>query len=174
MFLRAAYAEFSTKGFYGASLTQLVKDLGIAKGSLYQYFDDKQEIYHHLVIEACKHRLTFFGVLQGKPSEDYLFNYLVISLKFDVTYPQMGAIIYGAFSSLENDVIKLIDQEFCRKVPQQYLSKGIPAILVALGNFAELITRQEINLSEIIRDNSEITVSSDEIIKIVESNKIKI
>ena len=59
-FLEAAYREFALKGYEAASITNLVKDLGIAKGSVYQYFDDKKDLYEHLINSAYRtfERLT--------------------------------------------------------------------------------------------------------------------
>ncbi len=41
----ALVAEFATNGYQKASLNSVVKKLGIAKGSLYQYFDNKEAIF---------------------------------------------------------------------------------------------------------------------------------
>ena len=40
--------EFATKGYQKASLNTIVKELGIAKGSLYQYFDNKESIFFYV------------------------------------------------------------------------------------------------------------------------------
>ena len=44
-FLAEAYREFSHNSFEAASITNLVKSLGIAKGSVYQYFEDKDKYF---------------------------------------------------------------------------------------------------------------------------------
>ena len=46
--LRAAVAEFAEQGYQRASLNNIVKQLGIAKGSLYQYFDNKEALFLHV------------------------------------------------------------------------------------------------------------------------------
>jgi AcrR family transcriptional regulator len=46
--LVAAEAEFSTRGFSGGSLNVIARNAGVAKGSLFQYFTDKADLYAHL------------------------------------------------------------------------------------------------------------------------------
>lgn len=46
--LAAAEAEFAERGFSGGSLNTIVRNAGVAKGSLFQYFDDKADLYSHL------------------------------------------------------------------------------------------------------------------------------
>ncbi len=47
--VRAAEAEFATHGFSRGSLNVIARDAGVAKGSLFQYFDDKADLFAHLV-----------------------------------------------------------------------------------------------------------------------------
>jgi len=46
--VRAAVAEFAEHGYQRASLNSIVKRLGISKGSLYQYFDNKEALFLHV------------------------------------------------------------------------------------------------------------------------------
>lgn len=46
--LDAAIAEFAAHGFSGGSLNVIAREADIAKGSLFQYFDDKQELYEYV------------------------------------------------------------------------------------------------------------------------------
>ena len=47
--VRAAEAEFATHGFSRGSLNVIAREAGVAKGSLFQYFDDKVDLFAHLV-----------------------------------------------------------------------------------------------------------------------------
>lgn len=44
----AAEAEFSAKGFSRGSLNVIAREAGVAKGSLFQYFDDKTDLFAYL------------------------------------------------------------------------------------------------------------------------------
>ena len=43
--LLVAFDEFATHGFNGASLNRIIDAAGISKGSMYYYFDSKEELY---------------------------------------------------------------------------------------------------------------------------------
>jgi AcrR family transcriptional regulator len=45
----AALQEFSTRRFSDASINQIIKNAGIPKGSFYQYFNDKEDIYVYVL-----------------------------------------------------------------------------------------------------------------------------
>ncbi len=45
---KAALDEFSEKGYQGASINAIVQTIGIAKGSIYQYFGDKNGLFLHI------------------------------------------------------------------------------------------------------------------------------
>jgi AcrR family transcriptional regulator len=50
--LDAAEAEFAQHGFSGGSLNTIVREAGIAKGSLFQYFEDKADLFAYLAERA--------------------------------------------------------------------------------------------------------------------------
>lgn len=43
--LAAAAEEFAERGYEGASLNRIIDEAGISKGSLYYYFEDKQDLF---------------------------------------------------------------------------------------------------------------------------------
>ena len=52
--LAAAETEFGGRGFSGASLNTICRKAGISKGSLFQYFTDKADMYAHLAELASR------------------------------------------------------------------------------------------------------------------------
>ncbi len=46
--LLAALDEFSARGFNAASLNRIIETAGISKGSMYYYFDGKDDLYAHV------------------------------------------------------------------------------------------------------------------------------
>ena len=46
--LRAAEKEFAARGFSAGSLNVIAREAGVAKGSLFQYFRDKADLYAYL------------------------------------------------------------------------------------------------------------------------------
>ena len=49
---KAAQDEFAVRGFSGGSLNVIAREAGVAKGSLFQYFRDKQDLYAYLSEQA--------------------------------------------------------------------------------------------------------------------------
>ena len=56
-FLDAAWAEFTRVPFADTSINQIVRQAGIPRGSFYQYFADKEELFVYL-LNGVKHRLV--------------------------------------------------------------------------------------------------------------------
>jgi AcrR family transcriptional regulator len=74
--MRAAMAEFGRHGYSGGSLNVIAREAGVAKGSLFQYFDDKFDFFAHVAEQTA---LTIYAALlphlagprPGQPFADY-------------------------------------------------------------------------------------------------------
>lgn len=53
--MRAAIEEFQAQGFENAKIDVIAQNAGIAKGSIYQYFDDKKEMFLYSLTWAIEH-----------------------------------------------------------------------------------------------------------------------
>ena len=58
--MQAAIAAFSQRGYHDTSITCIVTRAGIAKGSFYQYFEDKDDLYLHILNMIAKRKLEVF------------------------------------------------------------------------------------------------------------------
>jgi len=71
--MKAARKEFSRVPLFEASIANIVKDAGISRGSFYQYFEDKEDVFFFLLDEYTKrNNERFISVL--KKQEGDLFN----------------------------------------------------------------------------------------------------
>jgi AcrR family transcriptional regulator len=79
--LAAAQSEFGLHGFAGASMNTIARQAGVAKGSLFQYFDDKLTLYLHLGdVASWNVRTDMTSMITDLPwAEDY-FSALRVSL----------------------------------------------------------------------------------------------
>lgn len=68
-FVDEALVEFATQPFDQASITALTRRLGIAKGSVYQYFDDKVGLFSWLLAEAGRRKLEAIGGALDVPGD---------------------------------------------------------------------------------------------------------
>ena len=59
-FLDAAWEEFTRVSFAEASTNQIVRRAGVPRGSFYQYFRDKEDLFHYLMEESINEMLMVF------------------------------------------------------------------------------------------------------------------
>ena len=52
--INAAVDEFAQNGYTKSSITRMVNKAQIAKGSFYQYFEDKEDLYRHILKKAVE------------------------------------------------------------------------------------------------------------------------
>jgi len=99
--LAVALGEFAAHGFHDASLNQVIESAGISKGSMYYYFDGKDDLYAHVVrvqLEAMFARVGPFDLpVTNDPNAFWsaLAHYylqLMTALEAD---PQLSALIRG-------------------------------------------------------------------------------
>ncbi|NJL69342.1 MAG: TetR/AcrR family transcriptional regulator [Microcoleus sp. SM1_3_4] len=95
-----AIAEFATYDYNSASISRIVANGKIAKGSFYQYFQDKKDLYLHLVELASQERIAFLRSTDPPEPQKGFFRYLRwllgASAQFDLTHPKISRIINGA------------------------------------------------------------------------------
>ena len=68
--LRAAFDEFATHGFHSASLNRIIDAAGISKGSMYYYFDGKEELYVHVARAELGRLLETAGTFPVPVAQD--------------------------------------------------------------------------------------------------------
>lgn len=70
--LNAAFAEFGVQGYERASTNTIVKKAGISKGTLFYYFNSKQELFNDLALTAIDHALKRYEPYLNSDTPDYL------------------------------------------------------------------------------------------------------
>jgi len=172
-FLADAFAEFALNGYGGSSLTQLVKSLGIAKGSLYQYFENKLDMYYFLITEACRRKLTFFEVINSQTENNFIFSSLVVSAKFDLAFPAQGTLIYQSISQPDPAIREIMKAQFAEKIVGPALGNTFLFNSALIANFQAifnlLLDRHKINLLEAIEQKSAIKLSGPDILQVIQS-----
>lgn len=95
-----AIKEFALNNYTNASLSQIVEMAGIAKGSMYQYFESKKDLYFFLISYISEKKLSFINAnlksLQGKTTDFFaLFKDIIfLAAQFDMKYPTMSRMLY--------------------------------------------------------------------------------
>lgn len=126
-----AIAEFANADYDNASISNIVKQAKIAKGSFYQYFEDKADLYLYLISAASQQRIDFIQVSRAREQFADFFAELrwlfVTSTKFSVQYPQLSQIlnraVYGDRPVKETVFQKI--QEASKQPVRELVGKGI-------------------------------------------------
>jgi TetR/AcrR family transcriptional regulator len=92
-----AIDEFLERGFERASISQMVARAGIAKGSFYQYFEDKHDLFMYLVELIAQEKAAYFKDRQPPdPSLDFfaLLRWMFeAGFEFNLAQPKLAAAV---------------------------------------------------------------------------------
>ncbi len=103
-FIDIAIAEFADNDYNTASVSKIVEKADIAKGSVYQYFEDKQDLFMYLMDVSNKAMLEFV-TRSTPPNPDSDFFELLrwqmsATVQASVNYPVHSTLLRRAYSSL--------------------------------------------------------------------------
>ena len=100
--LRAALDEFAARGFHDASLNRVIEAAGISKGSMYYYFDGKEDLYAYVAraeLERLFARPGSFPVPADGDADDFWARLADYYLRLDdgpqPPPPQLANLIRG-------------------------------------------------------------------------------
>ncbi len=115
--VRAARDEFAGRGFHDASLNRVIEAAGISKGSMYYYFDGKEDLYAYIVqtdLEQLFDRLGPFAVPDDRSAdafwstlEDY-YRRLMTAL---TATPDLATLIRGLLATPTTPVLAQAQQD---------------------------------------------------------------
>ena len=84
--IRVATREFGEKGYEGASINAMVQALGIAKGSMFQYFGDKQGLFLFTFAQSMEMVKENLRAVRERTRERDLFHRLEETLRAGATF----------------------------------------------------------------------------------------
>ncbi|MCB0632207.1 MAG: TetR/AcrR family transcriptional regulator [Saprospiraceae bacterium] len=114
---RITYAflrEFAVRSYDEASLTVVVKQLGIAKGSVYQYFDDKLDLFLYLIGECARVKQDYIASIKREDYPDYWSYFRELfkrGCQFDAENPLQSHFLHNLTQNLNSPSIKNIFDE---------------------------------------------------------------
>ena len=131
---KIAIAEFANNDYDSASITRIVKQAKIAKGSFYQYFEDKKELYLYIVNLATQQKITFLQAAKPPEPQMEFFSYLrwlfSVGTKFELTYPALSQILYRTVYgdlSFREEVLSMTQassNEYIKQLVYQGIERG--------------------------------------------------
>ena len=112
-------SEFSTYGFTNASTNRMARDAGISKGSLFKYFESKEELYFHILdVVISDFTSCMESIVPDLPSE--LFESFIVYSRAELDWfiaNQEKYLLILKASARE-------DSEIHRKTIERYSLKG--------------------------------------------------
>jgi AcrR family transcriptional regulator len=110
----AALTEFASHTFHQATVDRIVETAGISKGSFYQYFLDKKDLYRHLVIMAQNKKLGYMKRTLKEASNTDIFSQLrglySAGVRFAKDNPRLLAIGQNLLKEEQEFTQEVIDQ----------------------------------------------------------------
>ena len=89
----AAVDEFIEYGLENASTNRIVENSGISKGSFYQYFEDKQDVFKHLMALLEQEKMEYFRDKHPPSMNLDTFEYfrwmIKVGMEFNTVNPRM-------------------------------------------------------------------------------------
>src|SRR5664279_1027979 len=127
--LAAALDEFSSRGFEAARLDDVAKRAGVAKGTIYLYFRDKESLFQELI----RAMLTpLVGTIEALGAADVPINVLAERL--------VDVFVREVYETRRKDVIRLMIAEGRRfpKLAEFYYREVLSRIIAATVSYTHL------------------------------------
>jgi AcrR family transcriptional regulator len=107
-----AIKEFANNHYDKASINKIIKESDIAKGSFYQYFENKQDLYNYLIDLIREKKLEYVTNTMIKPQEYSFFEVLAdmnkVAVKFAKTNESLQKITNRLTQDREHFIYKEI------------------------------------------------------------------
>jgi AcrR family transcriptional regulator len=107
---KTAISEFAKYGFDKASITRIVDNCSIAKGSFYQYFEDKKDLFFYLITRIGEEKVKALSPVMERSHEYDFFGLIralfLEGLKFAASNPEITLMGDWFFKNQEHPIFK--------------------------------------------------------------------
>lgn len=110
----AAHQEFSNASLSEASIANIVKEAGISRGSFYQYFEGKEDLYFYLLNSYTAGRKNIFRETLQKTGGDLfetINEFYVSTVKEDELLDFKRNVLLNMTEQVETKFIKIVNEE---------------------------------------------------------------
>ncbi len=115
--------EFGRRGYSGASLNVIAREAGVAKGSLFQYFDDKFEFFAYVAEQTS---LTIYaamtpllsGPAEGESFADYFADLVDVWIDYMATHPLERGVTAATTMELDAEIRQAVREPVHRLYAQ--------------------------------------------------------
>jgi AcrR family transcriptional regulator len=121
--LHAAMAEFGQHGYSGGSLNVIAREAGVAKGSLFQYFDDKLDFFAHVAEQAS---VTIYTAMapyltpapKGRSFADHLGDLVDVWMEYMAANPLERGVTAATTMELDPEIRRAVREPVHRLYAQ--------------------------------------------------------
>ncbi|MGG0720194.1 TetR family transcriptional regulator [Robertmurraya massiliosenegalensis] len=137
--IEAAEKEFTRVPLFEASIANIIKMAGIPRGSFYQYFEDKEDLYFYLLDEKLKESKNLFLTLLTKHNGDpirtmeELYHHFLLILPDEEERSFLKNALLYTTNKVENSFTNMIDATHGNK---------------HIKEFIELIDKEQLNIKD--------------------------
>ena len=152
-FLDAAWAEFTRVPMEAVSINQIVQKAGVPRGSFYQYFGDKEDLFLYLMEGVGDHyireyrkiiqlaegdifraqQMAFDGFTSERLQEDPLFERCLRLLQLNPGLPMQLMVLEAKDSPVLAGVRDLLDVSMLVRQDEEYLNQLFYMTVMALA-----------------------------------------
>lgn len=120
--LEATVNEFSKNRYSEASINQIIKEAGIARGSFYQYFEGKEDLYDYMIGKMTEMKAEFL-MGSGLVFEGDFFDVFIETTDVLIQYAKAQPKYYMIGVLLEKDESPELDKyrKFNKQAYQRFL-----------------------------------------------------
>ncbi|MEW6376786.1 MAG: TetR/AcrR family transcriptional regulator [Thermodesulfobacteriota bacterium] len=127
--LETAIEEFSEKGYGGASINLIVSKLGIAKGSIYQYFTNKKSLFLHIFDYAVELVRKTLKQVKNETRDAPVFERIKKSLLAGVDFIERHPSIYRIYLKMMFEKEAPFRQELLHRI-RLFSSEYLTSLLI--------------------------------------------
>lgn len=142
----AAIAEFAERPYSEASLSRIARETGVPKGSFYQYFENKLDLYRWLLeVEAPRRKREFIGDADfGGDFWSAFEHFIERGMAFLVEHPALARLAAAAASPTAIAEVRGLHHAICEAANVELralLERGVKGGAIARGTDLEVATR---------------------------------
>ena len=157
-FMDAALSLFAQKGYFGTSLRDIARVVGVRESALYNYFSSKEHLFEALISAASEQRIEQFSEITEAPIEDVRLLLETLALRMLESFRQprqeqlFRILMADGIRLTREGRLNLIERSsagharmrdfFVRLIREGHLHAGDPDVLVMAFTGPMLVWRQ--------------------------------
>lgn len=117
--LAAAVQEFTVRNLAEANISHIVKNSGISRGSFYQYFHNKEDLYVHIFTTLREERRAYtqdiIDTMKEMPFLDFYREFYLKNADYLLMYPdhiRLGKHLYTCPSDISRRLIETLQKRY--------------------------------------------------------------